>query len=89
MKSPTINVHDRIHRNERSELVIEAYNAKGEFLPAVPIAVAIDADERVLGSRADWDYLEALRPGRGVIKVWWHCPGPIVSAKLPINVVDR
>ena len=75
-----MKVGDRIHRSNvhdnPSELVIEAYDKDGVFLPAVPIVVdTIDA-QHVTGSRSDWDYFEAIREGEAELVVGWACATP-------------
>ena len=73
-----LKVGDRIHRtnvdSHISELVIEAYGASGEFLPAVPIVVSTIDSQRVTETRSDWDYFEAVREGEDDLIVQWACP---------------
>ena len=75
-----MSVGDRIHRSNvdehPSELVIEAYDKDGAFLPAVPVVVnTIDA-QNVVGARSDWDYFEAIREGEAELVVGWACAAP-------------
>jgi len=88
-----MRVGDRIHRSNvdehPSELVIEAYDDRGAFLPAVPIAVSTIDAQRVTGSRSDWDYFEALGEGEAELVVFWPCTtpgGPNVEARVRILV---
>ncbi len=75
-----LKVGDRIHRtnvdSQISELVIEAYGASGEFLPAVPIVVSTIDSQRATEIRSDWDYFEAVREGEGDLVVKWACTAP-------------
>ena len=88
-----LQVGDRIHRNNaeihETELVIEAYDAGGRFLPAVPIGVGITETSGALQSYADWDYFEAVREGDEVLAVSWACQGrndePVVT-EVPVIV---
>jgi hypothetical protein len=73
-----LTIGDRIHRTNvdrhAGELIIEAYGAKGEFLPAVPIIVSTSDVQEVTAARSDWDYLEAVRAGEDELVVAWACP---------------
>jgi hypothetical protein len=73
----TLNVGDRIHRTnvseQRSEIIVEAYGARGLFLPAVPIIVSTVDPNGVLGNRSDWDYFEAVGEGEAELVVGWAC----------------
>jgi hypothetical protein len=75
-----LNVGDRIHRTNghehASELVIEAYDQDGTFLPSIPIIVNLIDVQKVVASRSDWDYLEAIRAGEDELTVHWACPAP-------------
>lgn len=79
-----LQVGDRIHRSNGdahvSELVIEAYDEDGSFLPSVPIIVNRIDVQSALASRSDWDYLEAIRAGEDELVVYWACPAPDGSA---------
>lgn len=79
-----LRVGGRIHRNGESELVIEAYDAEGTFLPSVPVVVNVVADSNVIESRADQDYFEALAAGEGQVTVSWFCGD--VSASISVAV---
>ena len=68
-----VSVGTRVHRDSGSELIVEAYDEGGKFLPSVPIVVAVLADPGVIGSRSDWDYFEALTPGEAEVRVSWIC----------------
>jgi hypothetical protein len=85
-----LNVGDRIHRTNgdehASELVIEAYDKDGLFLPSVPIVVNLIDVQSVVVSRSDWDYFEAIRAGEDELVVGWACPGPDGS---PVEVRIR
>ncbi len=90
-----MSVGDRIHRSNvdrhPSELVIEAYDKDGAFLPAVPIVVATVEVQNVVGSRSDWDYFEALREGEDELVVGWACSaanGTPVEARVRILVTS-
>ena len=73
----TLNVGDRIHRTnvseQRSEIIVEAYGARGLFLPAVPIIVSTVDPNGVLANRSDWDYFEAVGEGEAELVVGWAC----------------
>jgi hypothetical protein len=75
-----LKVGDRIHRTNfdehTSELVIEAYDKDGLFLPAVPIHVDLVDVQSVVESRSDWDYFEAVRAGEDELVVSWACAAP-------------
>jgi hypothetical protein len=85
----SLEIGDRVHRNERSELIVEAYDAESRFLPAVPIIVQVLADHNVLGSRADWDYFEAISSGEGKVLVRWACGTPVVEGSVQVSVANR
>lgn len=72
-----MGVGDRIHRSNvkqrPSELVVEAYDEHGVFLPAVPINVSILDTNNVITSRSDWDYFEATKEGEAEVFVSWAC----------------
>jgi len=91
-----MSVGDRIHRSNvsehPSELVIEAYDKNGAFLPAVPVVVNTLEVSNVVGSRSDWDYFEALREGEDELAVFWACAPPDgtpVEARVRIIVTSR
>lgn len=79
-----LNVGDRIHRSNGhehvSELVVEAYDRDGVFLPSVPIIVNLIDVQSVVASRSDWDYFEAIRAGEDELVVYWACPAPDTSS---------
>lgn len=68
-----LKVGERLHRTPDTELIIEAYDQKGTFLPRVPIIVNIASPEEVLESRSDWNYMEAAAPGEGELTTLWYC----------------
>lgn len=91
-----LSIGDRIHRTnvspQQSELVIEAYDASERFLPSVPIALDIADGQRTVESRSDWDYLEAVREGKGGLRISWLCPNPddaAIEAHVRIMVSAR
>lgn len=73
-------IGDRIHRSNvnrhPSELVIEAYGPRGEFLPSVPIIVSTMDLQNVTRTRSDWDYFEAAAEGEDELVVAWACGTP-------------
>lgn len=90
-----LKIGDRIHRSNTdsqvSELVVEAYGPSGEFIPAVPIIVSTVDVQNVTSTRADLDYLEAVKPGEDDLEVSWACPEPTgrgVAAQVRIIVSD-
>ncbi len=62
-----LQVGERIHRsnvtNIVTELIVEAYNSDGEFVPGVPIIVELLDNNGVTATRSDWNYLEAQQAG--------------------------
>ena len=75
-----LKIGDRVHRSNAdikvSELAVEAYGPSGEFMPAVPILVSTVDVQNVTSTRADWDYLEAVKLGEDDLEVSWACPRP-------------
>lgn len=75
-----MNVGDRIYRSNieehPGELVVEAYDEGGNFLPAVPIIVTTIDVQKVTGSQSDWDYFEAIGEGEAELVVFWLCAAP-------------
>ena len=83
----TLKVGERIHRTERSELIVEAYDEAGLFLPAVPLVVTVIDSMTVVRSRSDWDYFEAIAEGEAELLIAWYCPADDhVQAKVRILV---
>lgn len=81
----SLSIGERIHRTSSSELIVEAYDEEGRFLPEIPILVDVDAPLDVAGSRADWDYLEARGAGEAKVVVTWLCGN--VRGAVDFNVV--
>lgn len=81
----SLKIGDRIHRNtasdeQRTKLVIEAFDVEGNFIPAVPIYVDLFPmdeagirDTGTLFGYSDMDYQEVVRSGKVDILVRWGC----------------
>jgi hypothetical protein len=80
-----LTVGTRVHRDSASELIVEAYDETGKFLPSVPIVVSVLADNSVIGSRGDWDYFEALGPGEAEVRVAWLCGSVAASLRFFVS----
>jgi hypothetical protein len=70
---PSLLIGERIRRTSASELIVEAYDQDGHFLPRIPILVNVDAPLDVVRTRADWDYLEAKGVGKVKVTGTWLC----------------
>ena len=68
-----LNIGERIHRSGAAELVIEAYDAQGRFVPRVPILLVLIDPQDITTSRSDWDFFEAKQPGEAWIGVRSAC----------------
>lgn len=72
-----MRVGDRVHHSSPqgrpSDLVIEAFDAQGGFLPSLPIIVDVTGRDGVVASRSDWEYFEAARAGEDELRVTWAC----------------
>lgn len=78
-------VGDRIYRNDpnslkETEMVIEAFDETGNFVPSVPIDVQLIArdvtgayNSTVFHGYSDMNYTEAVMPGEFDIIVSWAC----------------
>lgn len=85
-----LSVGDRIYRNDRTQLVVEAYDEIGQFIAQVPISVSIVSSSDVMTSRSDWDYAEAVAPGRAEIVITFACEAEHRAAvRVPIVVAPR
>ena len=74
-----------------SDLVIEAYDSQGSFLPSVPITVDVVPRDNVTLSRSDWDYFEAVGMGADELRATWACVAPdgqSVEARVRIQVTQ-
>jgi hypothetical protein len=103
LPSTRMRVGDKIKTNSPddsivSDLVIEAFDEDGNFLPAVPVYVmavsqgkTIDYDPGILYRDGSMDYWEARSPGKFDIGVSWACPSSpqnVVQDSVTIEVVD-
>ena len=91
-----LTIGDRVHHTgldgRPSDLVIEAYDAEGAFLPSVPVTVAVISKDNVTDSRSNWDYMEAVRDGQDELRVVWACTaadGRTVETRIPILVTSE
>lgn len=97
-----IQVGDRIKTNAPddstvSDLVIEAFDAEGHFLPSVPVHVGagsqgrtVDFDPGIIYRDASMDYWEARLPGKFDLEVSWACSHDaqsVVQDSVTIDVV--
>lgn len=103
LANTTIEVGDRVHSNSPddstvSDLVIEAFDDEGNFLPSVPVHVGagsqgrtIDYDPGVIYKDASMEYWEARKPGKFDIGAIWACssnPQKVVGDTVTIQVVE-
>lgn len=91
-KSVTLRIGQRLQRSERSGVVIEAYNAGGDFVAHVPIIVSMLDPQNIAtaGFWDDGDYLKANREGEAELLVTWACASndrPPVELRVSIVVV--
>jgi len=83
--SQTLIVGDKLQAyyrdsTEESDLIIEAYDSTGNFLPSVPISAEAysigrtdNYDPGIIYINSSMDYWEARRPGRFVVTARWNC----------------
>lgn len=88
-----MKIGDRVHHSglngRPSDLVIQAYDAQGSFLPSLPIVVDVIGKDHVTDSRSDWDYFEAVAEGEDELRASWACAtsgGQPVEARVRILV---
>jgi hypothetical protein len=85
LRSTRIHVGDRINTNtvdnaSVSDLIIEAFDADGNFVPSVPVYVGATSqgktqeyDPGIVYKDASMDYWEARLPGKFDIEAGWLC----------------
>lgn len=87
-----LRVGDRIHRTAPGEIIVEAYDARGNFLPSIPVATGVlelNENQNVIGTRADWDYFEAMAEGEAEFGVNFRCQstdGSFIQSEVRILV---
>lgn len=74
----SVNVGDRLHL---SDPVVAAYDARGEFMPRVPISIGCDTSNGVFVRDVDADQITfvATKPGVAEFSVASFCPGASAS----------
>lgn len=63
----------QVSENRQDEIVVDAYDENGSFLPHVPIRVTVTDPQGIIGYRSDGDYVEAVAPGEASFDVTWAC----------------
>lgn len=84
-------VGGRLHRDGKTEIIIEAYHSAGVFVPHVPLIVTVLDAGDIIGTRSDWDYVEAIRVGKAELRIAWACGGrdEHVEVSVPVVVSGR
>ena len=85
LRMEEVGVGTRVHRDSPSELVVEAYDDAGTFLPAVPIVVEVLANTGVVASGGDRDYFEIIGPGEVEVVARWLCAEVRGSVRLGVS----
>ena len=95
----TIQVGDRIHTNHPddsvvSDLIIEAFDKEGTFLPGVPVSVGagsigrtLSFDPGIIYRDSSMDYWEARKPGEFEIGTSWLCATSVETSVTDTIVV--
>ena len=79
----------QVPTNEQDVVIVDAYDAGGQFIPHVPVYITVVDTSEILGVRTDGDYLEALTTGEAELEVTWACgpnDGPGVQSRIRVVV---
>jgi hypothetical protein len=81
----------QVPENRQDDIVVDAYDAKGTFLPHVPIRVTVTDPQGIIGYRPVGDYVEAVAAGEASFEVTWACgsdDGPRVQSRIRVIVTE-
>jgi len=75
--------------NKQDVVIVDAYDARGQFIPHVPVIITVIDPSGIVSLIRDGDYLEALAIGEAELEVTWACgpnDGPGVQSRIRVVV---
>lgn len=81
----------QVPENSQDDVIVDAYDEHGTFLPHVPVTISVLDPQGILAFRSDGDYVEAVAVGEAGLEVFWACAspeGPVIQARARVIVTD-